>query len=398
MKNGILLILIILLFGCNSTINQNDYLRKVSENLDQIKSVSYFSTQVSSAPEDTAMFTEPYELFYKIFINPLDTLVGSSSMTFSDEDTTKMTDFYDGKVRGKVNWEEQYVKIDSFKHHPYPFRLVHYPFYTKINEIIKYTLTTTDSIQTNFKDFGDSIYFCLRIINKHVYFHIKPIVIKNEYIPEDEISQFDVWFNKKDDMPFRMRSKWHHTTFFESCSNPKFNFSKDTALIVSNYFPSYFEVRYVDPYAPNQVEQKEELEGKIAPDWILKSTDFNEVRLSDLKSKVLLIQFTGVGCGPCHQSIPFLKKLVEEYKTKDFEFLSIETWSNNMEGLKRYQQKNGFNFRFLKSTDEVIKSYEVSSVPVFFVIDENRIIRKVINGYSKEVSDKEIKESIDKYL
>ncbi|BDD01363.1 hypothetical protein PEPS_36430 (plasmid) [Persicobacter psychrovividus] len=49
MKNGIILILVISLFGCNSTINQNDYLRKVSENLDQIKSASYFSTQVSSA-------------------------------------------------------------------------------------------------------------------------------------------------------------------------------------------------------------------------------------------------------------------------------------------------------------------------------------------------------------
>lgn len=398
MINRFLLIIMIWLFGCNSTINQDDYLKKISEYLDQIKSVSYYSIQVASAPGDTAMFSEPYKLFYKILINPSDTLVGSSSMTFSADDTTKMTDFYNGMVRGKVNWEKQYVKIDSFKHHPYPFRLVYYPFYTKINEIIKYTLTTKDSIQTDFKDYGDSIYFSLRIINKHVYFHIKPIVIENEYIPKDEISQFDIWFNKKDDMPYRMRSKWHHTTFFESCNNPKFNLNKDTALIVSNYFPSNFEVRYIDPYAPNQVEQKDKLEGKIAPDWILKDTDFNDVRFHNLKSKILLIQFTGVGCGPCHQSIPFLKKLVDEYKTKDFEFISIETWSKNMEGLKRYQQKNEFNFKFLKSTDEVTKSYEVSSVPVFFVIDENRIIRKVIKGYRKEITDKEIKESIDKYL
>ena len=43
----------------------------------------------------------------------------------------------------------------------------------------------------------------------------------------------------------------------------------------------------------------------------------------------------------------FLKKLVEEYKTKDFEFLRMETWSNNMEGLKRYRQKNGFNIKNL---------------------------------------------------
>lgn len=398
MKKEILGILFITIIGCKPSMNESDYLRMLSGNLDRIKSVSYFSTCESSAPGDTTKFSEPRELYYKIFINPSDTLVGSSSATFSAEDTTKMTDFYDGNVRGKVNWDKQYVKIDSFKNHPYPFRLVHYPFYTKINEIIKYTLTTTDSIETNFKDYGDSIHFSLRIINKHVYFHIKPIVINNEYIPDDEISQFDIWFNKNDNMPYRMRSKWHHTTFFESCHNADFNLTKDTVFVANNYFPSYFEVLHVDPYAPKQAEKEDDMVGKAAPDWILKDTDFQDTKLSDLKSKVLLIQFTGVGCGPCHQSIPFLKGLVEEYKTKDFEFLSLETWSNNMEGLKRYQQRNEFNFRFLKSTDEVSKSYGVSSVPIFFMIDEHRIIRKVIKGYNKETTDKEIKESIEELL
>lgn len=398
MNKGIYLVLIISLSGCNSVINETDYLKKVSENLDQIKSAAYYSTLVASAPGDTAKFTEPYESFFRIFINPSDSLVGSASATFSAEDTTKITDFYDGNVRGKVNWDKQYVKIDSFKHHPYPFRLVHYPFYTKINEIIKYTLTTSDSIQTDLKDYGDSVYFSLRIINKHVYFHIKPIVIQNEYIPEDEVSRFDIWFNKTDNMPYRMRSKWHHTTAFESCNNAKFNFTKDTSLIAGNYFPSHFEIRYVDPYAPGKAEQKTDMEGKLAPDWVLKDIDFNEVKLTDLKSKVLLIQFTGVGCGPCHHSLPFLKQLVEENRTKDFEFISIETWSNNMEGLRRYQQNNEFNFKFLKSSEEVKKAYHVSSVPSFFVLDENRIIRKVIKGYSKEITDGEIKESINKYL
>lgn len=398
MKENILGFLLITIIGCNPNINENDYLRKVSENLDQIKSASYFSIGVRSAPEDTLKFSEPMETYHKFFVNPSDTLVGSSSASFSAKDTTKMTSFYNGNVRGIVNWDDQYVKIDSFKNHPYPFRIVHYPFYTKINEIIKYTLTTKDSIQTHFKDHGDSIHFSLKILNKHVYFHIKPIVIKNESFPKDETSQFDIWFNKKDNMPYRMRSKWHHSTVFESCYNADFNFTKDTTFIADNYFPSSFNVKYFDPYAPNQVKNEESIVGKIAPDWILQDIDFQNIKLRDLKSKVLLIQFTGVGCGPCHHSIPFLKKLVEDYKTKDFEFLSLETWSNNMKGLIRYEKKNEFNFRFLKSTDEVKESYGVSSVPIFFVIDENRIIKKVIKGYKKGTTDNEIKESIDQYL
>ena len=395
MNKNIYWILFVLLSGCNSSLNEKDFLNKVSGNLDKIKFASYFSTGIASAPGDTTKFTEPRELYYKIFINPLDTLVGSSSAKFSADDTTKMTDFYDGKVRGKVNWNEQYVKVDSFQNHPYPFRLVHYPFYTKINEIIKYTLTTKDSIRIDFQDFGDSIFFSLKIINKHVYFHIKPIVIKNEYIPKDEISQFDIWFKKTDNMPYRMRSKWHHSTFFESCSHSRFNTKEDILFNASDYYPSHFEIVQ---FKREKREQKIELVGKKAPDWMLIDVEYNEIKLSDLKSKVLLVQFTGVGCGPCHQSIPFLKQLVEDYQTKDFEFVSIETWSKNIEGLKRYKQKNEFNFKFLKSTDEVTKLYEISSVPTFLIIDENRIIRKVINGYSKGKTDNEILENIEKLL
>ncbi|MGY6559629.1 MAG: peroxiredoxin family protein [Nitritalea sp.] len=396
-----LLFLLLVLIGCKPSTSEEYYLQKVVDHLSQIKSVSYYLETISSAPGDTTKFTEPRSSYHRIFVHPADTLVGSSSATFLAEDTTRMTDFYDGAVRGKVNWDKQYVKVDSFGNNPHPFRLVHYPFYTRINEILKYTLTTEDSIQTDFKDYGDSVYFSLRIINKHVYFHINPIVIENEYIPEDEVSQFDIWFSKKDGIPYRMRSKWHHVTLFESAKQADFNFTKDTVFRAEKCFPSYFTLQHVDPYAVKsevQVEDEGGLLGKIAPDWVLQGTDLNYVHLGDLKSKVLLIQFTGIGCGPCHFSVPFLKNLVEEYRSKDFEFLSLETWSNNMEGLKRYQQQNELNFKFLNSTAEVNASYGIPSVPIFFILDEDRVVRKIIKGYSKGHTDKEIKESINLIL
>lgn len=377
-----------LIFSCSRTkTNETAYLQKVLSNLSKIKSASYYSTGIASAPGDTSKFTEPNTRYVKIFINPSDTLVGASSALYALEDTTKMTDFYDGLVRGNVNWDEQYVKVDSFQNHPYPFRLVHYPFYTKIHEIIKYSLTTADSIKTIFQDYGDSLLFSLNIYDKHVYFHIKPIVIKNDYIPEDEISRFDIWIRKSDNLPYRMRSKWHHTTFFEACYEPNFNTSHEVDFKASDYFPDHFEIVQ---FKRKPRKYNHDLEGKTAPDWILRDVENNSTGLKDLKSKVIMIQFTGVGCGPCHQSLPFIKKLVKDYENKDFEFVAIETWSNNIEGLRRYQENNNFNFKFLKSVESVTRDYEVTSVPVFFILDENRVIRKIINGYSKDTTDKEI--------
>lgn len=387
----ILLCALILTGGCRKQYSEKEFLTEVSGNLQKIKSATYYSTVTASAPGDTLKFSKPWTQFVKIFINPDDTLVGSGSLLYKGEDTTAMTDYYDGLSRGTVNFEEHYVKIDSFRNYPYPFRLVYYPFYTKINEIIKYSLTTTDSILTVFGDYGDSLHFGLKIYNQHVYFHIRPIVIKNEYIPEDEISQFDIWFRKDDGMPYRMRSRWHHTTYFEECHGAKFNTTLDTFFTATDYFPEGFEIvqlkRDIKPVTSTMT-------GMTAPDWTLKDTDEKLVGLKDLKAKVVMIQFTGIGCGPCHMSLPFLKELADEYDESDLSLVSIETWSNNIEGIKRYMKANDLTNLFLLSEEAVTKAYGVKSVPMFFILDEQRVIKKVISGYSKDATDSEIRAAI----
>ena len=68
-------------------------------------------------------------------------------------------------------------------------------------------------------------------------------------------------------------------------------------------------------------------------------------------------------------------------------------------GLKQktneYEQRNEFNFNFLQSTNELTKSYGVTGVPAFFILDEKRVIRNVISGYSKENTDEALIESIE---
>lgn len=390
-----LLMAVILAGGCRKQYTEKEFLAEVSANLGKIKSAAYYSTVTASAPGDTLKFSEPRTQYVKIFVNPADTLVGAGSMHFELDDTTALTDFYDGIARGSVNREENYVKIDSFRNDPYPFRLVYYPFYTKINEIIKYSLTTEDSISTVFEDYGDSLHFGLKIYNKHVYFHIRPIVIKNEYIPEDEISRFDIWFRKADGMPYRMRSRWYHTTCFEECYGATFNTRRDTFFTAADYFPDGFEIVQLRRDVPPDTST---MTGMTAPDWTLRDTEEKLVGLQDLKARVVMIQFTGIGCGPCHMSLPFLRQLAGEYDEKDLSLVSIETWSNNIEGIKRYRVANNLTHLFLLTEEEVTKAYGVKSVPQFFILDEKRVIRKVISGYSKDTTDSEIRAAIDSLI
>jgi peroxiredoxin len=141
-----------------------------------------------------------------------------------------------------------------------------------------------------------------------------------------------------------------------------------------------------------------ELNGTRAPDWTIKDVNGNDVSLSDLKRKVVVLQFTGIGCGPCHQAMPFLKAWANESSQNNFEVVGIETWSRNQEGIKRYFDKNAINYKFLKADSTIMSNYRIYSVPVFFVLDENRIIRQVISGYERDVSDTKLREAVKELL
>lgn len=391
----VLVAILILVSSCQNQDDEKSFLKKALHELSTIKSVSYYSTSIGTLMGDTTKYTAPYTKYIKVYMDSADTLVGASNLVYAENDTTKVINFYDGKVKGSFEWEKKTVKVDSFQNNPAPYRMVDYSMYSKVNEIIKYTLTTQDSIQTDYSDFGDSIRFSLKIYNQHVYFHIKPIVIKNNYIPEDEITKYDIWFHKSDYLPYKMRSKWYHATYIEESKDAKFNTRHEVKFVSSDIIPADFEIVQI-----KQVQRKTQknYEGKRAPDWILKDIDGNNIGLNNLKCKVIMIQFTGIGCGPCHESLPFLKQLVVDYADKDFQFVSIETWSQDIEALTRYKDKNEINFTFIRADKQIQKDYEIRAVPVFFILDKDRIIRKVINGYSESSTDETILKTINELL
>lgn len=111
-----------------------------------------------------------------------------------------------------------------------------------------------------------------------------------------------------------------------------------------------------------------------------------------------MIQFTSVSCGPCRASIPFLNKLTSAYDKKDFDFVAIECSTNSLRALQFYRNKNAINYKFLKSTKAVLKDYEITYFPVFFILDENRVIRNATSGYGEITTDKMIKDTIDELL
>ncbi|PLX24830.1 MAG: TlpA family protein disulfide reductase, partial [Salinivirgaceae bacterium] len=63
-----------------------------------------------------------------------------------------------------------------------------------------------------------------------------------------------------------------------------------------------------------------------------------------------------------------------------------------------YRDKNKIDYAFIQSSEQVLKDYAVSSFPIFYFLNENREIVKIIRGYSEGKTDKEINSIINEMI
>lgn len=394
-------LLIFTLYACAEQNNEHKYLETVLNNLKKIKSAEYEERRVVWNPyDDNPVFD--FLCHIKEYDNLSDTTIGASYVELRKESTTSFKFAYDGKARALVWDDTNILGIDSFNvDRGLPFRLVAPPFYNYTKNIINYMLTTTDSISIDKEESDSSLHVKLTIHeDRQVEFFGKAYKIPPapSYV-DDPTSIYEIWIDRKTDLPYKYRREMSHQISENTVITPQFNTNKIEDLNISDYFPSDYEIiDYKERMQQRNDEKTDGLEGTIASEFSLEDTHGNQVSLKDLKSKVILLQFTGIGCGPCLISIPYMEEIHKEYPQSELSVVSIETWNNKMQTLKNYQTKHQFTYTFLKSDEEVIKNYESTSVPSFIILDKNRKIRKIFNGFDENGTSSKIKNIIDELL
>ncbi|MEI7983083.1 MAG: TlpA disulfide reductase family protein [Bacteroidota bacterium] len=260
---------------------------------------------------------------------------------------------------------------------------------------MKYALETSDKKIIQVYDFADSVLISLYVYDKWVEVVGNRIVYADlSDLTEDKWTKYDIWINKANNFPYRLIKRFPDRVCWEVCKDIKINTTDKIVFVASKYFPPDFAIKFNE----NKKANEKNLVGTVAPGWKLKDTDGHEIALSDLKSKVLIIQFTGIGWGPCYQSIPYLIKIRDQFKREEFEMVSIETWNNDISVIKKHISANRINYKYLICNQEVKQKYGIQSVPNFFILDEKRVIRKIITGFDKEKTYVELKEILDQLI
>jgi peroxiredoxin len=107
--------------------------------------------------------------------------------------------------------------------------------------------------------------------------------------------------------------------------------------------------------------------GSKAPDFTLVSLDGEEVSLSDLEGKVVLINFWATWCEPCKIEMPFFQSRYEKYAPQ-FEVLAVN-YAEAEETVRKFIEEEGLTFTvLLDRRAEVVRMYQVRGYPTTLVV------------------------------
>lgn len=121
--------------------------------------------------------------------------------------------------------------------------------------------------------------------------------------------------------------------------------------------------------------------GDTAPNFQLRDMEGRMVALSDLRGKVVLLNFWATWCGPCRVEMPAMEQLYRAYPREDFEILAVSTDPQGAAVTRPFREENQLTFPILHDAEyRVGLTYGARSLPMTFMVDRRGIVRQQIFG------------------
>lgn len=118
--------------------------------------------------------------------------------------------------------------------------------------------------------------------------------------------------------------------------------------------------------------------GFKAVDFELETIDGKKVKLSDYKGQKVMLNFWATWCPPCKAEMPDMEALHKE-KGEEIKIVSVNIDPDN--DVAGFVDEYGLTFPILlDKKEDVMKQYQIISIPTTFFIDENGVIKQKIIG------------------
>ena len=135
----------------------------------------------------------------------------------------------------------------------------------------------------------------------------------------------------------------------------------------------------------------------VAPNFTLKSMSGKNLKLSEYRGQVVMINFWASWCAPCRQEMPLLEDLYKKYKSLGFTLLGVNVEEDSSTASTLLKSiKVSFPILF-DNKNTVSRLYKVSAMPTTVIIDRDGNMRYLHHGYKpgyEEAYQQQVRELI----
>ncbi len=136
-------------------------------------------------------------------------------------------------------------------------------------------------------------------------------------------------------------------------------------------------------------------------DVVLKGLDGSDLKISDLKGKVVLVDFWGTFCEPCKEEAPWLIEFQKKYGPKGFTILGVAVDPEGKSIVEPYVKnttfdvngiKESLNFPIFLTTDALNDKIGLIGYPTSVLIARDGHVVKVSVGLGQDAKEEMIKD------
>jgi thiol-disulfide isomerase/thioredoxin len=126
-------------------------------------------------------------------------------------------------------------------------------------------------------------------------------------------------------------------------------------------------------------------------DLTLEDLNGHNVRLSDLRGKVVLVNYWASWCSPCREEMPILDAFYKAHQSEGFSLVAVNV-SESAEDAANYVNEHGYSFTVWSDPPgDTMIELGINGLPASLLVDEGgRIVKVWLGPLTKEMLEEAV--------